>query len=229
LTLIVSGNAVVSVGSFRRLAKRLEGPGFQAELFRGLVDVGRKEKTLVQKTVTKQMAMKSYGFVSRNTRGTPRRALLAYDIYAYKGGQPIEDYKGLRVLKHGGKLSKAGNLGRNGSDRGSVQSGVWNVSRVFKRSFQGSSGGLFAVLPGTSGGKAPKALWTYGLKPKQGRDGSGKFKSTGKTYGKVRKLYGASLREEIAQGETLAVFMTTAAPALLVAIEKRLSKFLRFD
>ena len=55
-----------------------------------------------------------------NTRGTPKRAELAFEIYGVTGGQWIEEYKGLQALKSAGGQA----------DTGSVRSGVWNAPRI---------------------------------------------------------------------------------------------------
>ena len=100
------------------------------------------------------MATKRYGLVSANTRGTPKWAELVFEIHGVTGGQRIEEYKGLQVLKSAGGQA----------DGGAVQSGVWNSPRVFQRSFA-AKGSFFALLPGGSGKVAPRVLWTCGSKP----------------------------------------------------------------
>ena len=55
-----------------------------------------------------------------NTRGTPKRAELAFEIYGVTGGQRIEEYKGLQALKSAGGQA----------DTGSVRSGVWKPPRI---------------------------------------------------------------------------------------------------
>ena len=82
--------------------------------------------------------------MSSNTRGTPKRAELAFEIYGVTGGQRIEEYKGLQVLKSAGGQA----------DTGSVRSGVWNAQE-FQRSFA-AKGGFFALLPGGTGKVAPR-------------------------------------------------------------------------
>ena len=69
---------------------------------------------------SRQRATKRYGLVSSNTRGTPKRAELAFEIYGVTGGQRIEEYKGLQALKSAGGQA----------DTGSVRSGVWKPPRI---------------------------------------------------------------------------------------------------
>lgn len=214
--------------SFIRLSERLSEKRLQQELFRGVVDAGRKTKTRVQRAVTKQMALKAgnyQGYVVANTRGIPRKQLLAYDIFGVKGGQSIELYKGLRAVSSANRL----NAGRKGLERGTVRSSVWNNPRVFKRSFAGN-GGMFTMLPPSAGtsSRAPKALWTFGHKSSQPRGAGGKFASSGATYGKVRRLFGPSLMKEIPEDESLATFMADGPQLLEVAVSKRLTKLMRF-
>ncbi len=61
----------------------------------------------VQRAVHKQMATKRYGLVSANTRGSPKWAELAFEIHGVTGGQRIEAYKGLQVLKSAGGQAEA--------------------------------------------------------------------------------------------------------------------------
>ena len=79
-------------------AKALASERWRTEAFRAVVDAGRRTKTQVQRAVHKQMATRRYSMVTSNTRGTPKRADLAYEIYAFIGGQRIEEYKGLQAL-----------------------------------------------------------------------------------------------------------------------------------
>lgn len=214
--------------SFERMVDRLGDKRWKNEMFRGVVDAGRKTKTRVQKAVAKQMALKpgNYnGYVVAGTRGTPRKEILAFDIYGVKGGTDIEKYRGLRSVKASSKL----NVGRKGLERGMVRSGVWNNPRVFKRSFE-AGGRFYAMLPASAGAskRAPKALWTYGLKPDQPRGAGGRFASSGKTYGKIRALYGPSLMKELPEDESLATFMTVGPALLEQAVSKRVAALVRY-
>ncbi len=65
-------------------------------------------------------ATKRDTLVISNTRGTPKRAELAFEIYGVTGGQRIEEYKGLQALKSAGGQA----------DTGSVRSGVWKPPRI---------------------------------------------------------------------------------------------------
>ena len=71
-------------------------------------------------------------------------------------------------------------------------------------------------------------LWTYGLKPNQPRGEGGRFASQGKTYGKIRTLYGPSLMMEIPEDLSLATFMKEGPPLLEQAVMKRVAKLMRF-
>ena len=200
---------------------------FYREAERGLISAGRKTKTQVQRAVHKQMAMKPGTYqrlVSSRTRGKSQGKALRYEIFGISGGQPIAEYKGLRVLNRSGSASRKFNLARGGGDKGFVRSGVWNAPRTFKRSF-GHSGQTFAVLPGN--GKAPKILWTYGSKKGQPRGGDGRFQSTGRGYGKLRRLFGGSLMKEYGLGEALATFHRVAPVEMEKEISRRFEKLMR--
>lgn len=212
---------------FTSLAKRLESGKFTEQLFYGVVDAGRKTKTKVQKAVARQMAVKAgvySSYVVKNTRGIPRRAILAYDIFGVKGGIGVENYRGLRVVKGRSRKADAA-LPPGIFARGTVRSGVWNNPRIFKRSFE--NGGFKAMLPGGNG-RAPKSLWTFGLKPNQPRDSRGRFGATGIKYGKVRTLYGPSLLKEIPMGNSLETFFDFGPVELERQVAKRLTKILTF-
>ena len=229
MRVVGSGRNVEAIIGFRDMARILASERALIEAHRGVIDAGKKTKTQVQRAVYGQMALKSgrySSYVVRNTRGVPRRERLSYEIFGVKGGIRVENYKGLKVLARTGRASRAFNKGRGFSDRGLVRSGVWNMPRVFKRSFaQGE--GFFAILPG-KGGKAPKAFWTYGLKPDQPRGPGGRFAESGRTYGKVRRLFGPSLMKEIPQGETLRTFQRVAPPLLAEKVTKRMAKIMKF-
>lgn len=214
--------------SFRQVSERLSKPSFREELHRGVVDAGRKTKTGVQKAVTKQMNLKpgNYNsYVVAGTRGIPRKAILAFDIFGVKGGTDIEQYRGLRSVRKGNRL----NVGRSAADRGAVRSGVWNNPRIFKRSFE-SNGGFYATLPPSAGtsSRAPKALWTFGRKPSQPRGEGGKFASSGVKYGKIRRLFGPALMKEIPEDQSLDTFLQIGPQQLELHVGKRLEKLMRF-
>lgn len=232
MRIVVQKTNVQVILNWEESARALSSPKGRTEMFRGVVDAGRKTKTQVQRVVTKQMALKSGNYtryVVANTRGVPRKAQLAFDIFGVKGGAKIDLYKGLKSLVQTGKRAAALNAGRPDEDKGTVSSSVWNAPRVFKRSFA-TAGGWYAFRPKSAGGSttAPKIFWTYGLKQGQPRDADGKFASTGKTYGKVRQLYGPSMMKEIPQGDSLAAFQVVAPKLLEVSITKRLEKLARF-
>ena len=103
--------------------KSLASKRWETEAFRGVVDAGRKTKTQVQKAVHHQMASRRYSLVSANTRGTPKRAALAYEIWSPLRGQRIEEYKGLRALAQSGAAAALMNQGRSALDHGFVRVG----------------------------------------------------------------------------------------------------------
>lgn len=227
MRIVVSSKNLNVLVSAEKKARVLASGKWRTEAFRGVVDAGRRTKTQVQRAVHKQMATKQYGFVSGNTRGTPRQAALAYEIYALKGGQKVEIYKGLRALASGGLVAAKFNAGRAGSDAGFVRSGVWNAPRTFKRSFA-SNGGYFAMLPGGKAGPAPKALWTYGHKPNQPRTAAGRFAPSGQKYGRIRRLFGPALRDEIGKDQSLATFMRVGPALLEQKVMARMVKLMTF-
>ncbi|QPC87133.1 hypothetical protein GA830_10545 [Mesorhizobium sp. NBSH29] len=213
--------------SFQERAKLLGNKHWQTEAFRGVVDAGRKTKTQVQRSVHNQMAMKKYGFTAQNTRGTPRRAELAFEIYALKGGQRVEEYKGLRALSPGGSAAGKMNTGRSNSDAGFVKSSVWNSPRTFKRSFA-TNGGYFAMLPGGTSTKAPKMLWTFGAKKSQPRGAGGRFGKSSQRYGKIRRLFGPALRKELVKDQALSTFYRVGPKLLEDKVMKRMEKLIKF-
>jgi hypothetical protein len=227
LRLVVKKQNIRLVLTMQERAKLFANGRWRTEAFRGVVDAGRRTKTQVQRSAFKQMAMLKYGFVAQNTRGTPRQAKLAYEIYALKGGQRIEEYAGLRALATRGKTARRFNVDRDVSDKGFVRSGVWNKPRTFKRSFA-TNGGFFAMLPGGTRTTAPKSMWTYGSKPDQPRDPLGRFASPGRKYGKIRRLYGGALRKEIGKDQALATFHRVGPAMLEQKVTKRLARFLKF-
>lgn len=101
MRIVVSKHNVHLVLTMRQMTKVLSSPTFFTEAHRGVIDAGRKTKTQVQNAVYAQMAIKSKRFVTSNTRGVSNRPRLSYEISAFKGGQRIEMYKGLRALKFG--------------------------------------------------------------------------------------------------------------------------------
>lgn len=214
---------------FTKLSARLESGKLMTELHRGVVDAGRRTKTAVQRAAYQQMAVTPgnyQGYVVAGTKGIPRKEILAFDIFGVKGGASIDHYRGLRSVKATSRL----NAGFSATDRGAVQSGVWNNPRIFKRSFEGTSGGYYATLPASAGtaARAPMALWTFGLKPNQPRGAGGRFASSGVTYGKVRKLFGPSLMKEIPEDESLATFYRVGVDHLEREVTKRLTKLMKF-
>ena len=231
MRLVASGNFVKGVLSYRETVQALRSKRFRTEAHRGVIDAGRKVKTRIQHVVYKQMALKPgkyTSYVVSNTRGVPKSGNLSFEIYGVKGGIKVENYKGLRVLKSGGKAAAAMNANKTSADKGFVKSGVWNSPRTFKRSF-GAAKGYFAVLPGGgSSSRAPKALWTFGRKPNQPRSGDGKFAKSSTTYGKIRRLFGPSLMKEIPKDQSLQTFRKEAPPLLKKHVEKRIAKFMRF-
>lgn len=215
--------------AFTKLSQRLSKGTLTNDLHRGVVDAGRKTKTGVQRAVAKQMALQPgqyQGYVVTNTRGIPRKQILAFDIFAVKGGQDIQKYRGLRSVKSSNRL----NVGRSAIERGTVRSGVWNNPRVFKRSFETGKGNFYAMLPPSAGtsSRAPKVLWTFGRKANQPRGAGGKFASSGVQYGKVRRLFGPSLMKEIAEDDSLQTFYDIGPKHLEIEVTKRLTKLMRF-
>lgn len=227
MRVVVTKQNVKLVLTMKERADLFRNGRWKTEGFRGVVDAGRRTKTQVQRAVHQQMATKKYGFVSGATRGTPRREELAFEIYALKGGQRIEEYKGLQALKISGRTAARYNSGRDDGDAGFVRSGVWNAPRTFKRSFA-ANGGFFATLPGGKSGTAPKALWTFGNKPDQPRGADGRFASSGKKYGKIRRLFGPAIRKEIVKDKALATFQNVAPRMLEQKVVPRLAKLIRF-
>ncbi|THK38665.1 hypothetical protein EHS39_09160 [Ensifer sp. MPMI2T] len=232
MRIIRSGTKLHLVLSFRDMARHLASERGRTELHRGVIDAGRKVKTRVQRATVHQMALKAgnyQSYVVAGTRGVPRKATLSYEIFGVKGGSKIENYKGLMSVKSGGRAARRMNAGRKIFDQGTVRSGVWNNPRVFKRSFA-NAGGFFAMRPPSAGTSsvAPKALWTYGLKPGQPRGADGRFTPRGVRYGKVRRLFGPSLMKEIPKDESLAIFLKDGPVLLEQAVSKRLTKLMRF-
>ncbi len=223
---VVKKHNVHLILTMQERAELLKSKRWRTEAFRSVVDAGRLTKTQVQRAVHHQMATKKYGFVIANIRGTPRQADLAYEIYALKGGQSIELYRGLQALSGKGRTQAPYNEGRIAVDRGLVRSGAWNAPRVFKRSFA-AAGGFFAMLPGTRS-TAPKALWTFGHKPDQARDGGGRFAKSGKKYGPIRRLYGPAIRKEIPMDELLATFQRVGPRLLEEKVMKRMARLIKF-
>ncbi len=230
--IVVKKTNVKLVLSLRDRAALFGSGDWRKHANRGVIDAGRKTKTQVQRAVRQQMALKDghyQSYVVDGTRGVPRQARLAYEIFGLAGGQRVEIYKGLRALKLSGAAAARFNSGRGGGDAGTVRSGVWNAPRVFKRSFA-TANGFFAMLPARAGGSgtAPRALWTFGAKPDQSRDAAGRFASSGIKYGKVRRLYGPALRKEIPKDASLATFLRVAPVELEQKVMKRLTPLMRF-
>lgn len=232
MRIVQRGQNLHLILSFRDMAKHLTNERGRTELHRGVIDAGRKVKTKVQRAVNRQMALKpgNYNsYVVAGTRGVPRKENMSFEIFGVKHGTRIENYKGLMSVKQGGRAARRMNKGRDAGNKGTVRSAVWNNPRVFKRSFATGTG-FFAFRPasaGTSKG-TPKALWTFGLKEGQPRGAGGKFASSGKTYGKVRRLFGPSLMKEIPKDDSLAVFIADGPKLLEAAVSKRLTKLMRF-
>lgn len=229
MRIVVGRSNLRSLKSFEKMADLLASERARTELMRGVIDGGRKTKTPVQRAVFVQMGLKAGNYNSHvvaGTRGIPRKELLAYDIFGVKHGAPIEAYKGLRSVSRGNKMNK----GRKADERGVVRSGVWNNPRIFKRSFEGNAGGFYAMRPASAGtsSRAPKALWTFGLKVGQPRGERGRFAATNVQYGKVRKLFGPSLMKEIPEDQSLATFVTVGPVNLEQAVMKRVTKLMRF-
>lgn len=227
--IVVGKSNLRALKSFEKMAALIGSARTRTELMRGVIDAGRKTKTPVQRAVFKQMGLKAGNYNSHvvaGTKGIPRKEILAYDIFGVKAGAKIEAYKGLRSVSRGNKL----NVGRQQAERGMVRSGVWNNPRIFKRSFEGNAGGFYAIRPASAGTstRAPKPLWTFGLKAAQPRGERGRFASPNVQYGKVRKLFGPSLMKEIPEDQSLATFMTVGPVHLEQAVVKRVSKLMRF-
>lgn len=226
MRIVVRKHRVELILSMKERAELFANGRWKVEAFRGLDAAGRRTKTRVQKAVHHQMATKKYSFVSGSTRGVANQGALTYEIFAFKGGQRIEEYKGLQALKITGAAAARLNANRDALDQGSVRSGVWNVPRVFKRSFA-TGNGYFAMLPG-KGGRASKLLWTYGSKPDQPRDDKGRFAPSNRTYGPIRRLFGPALRKELPKDESLATFQAVAPVMMEQKIVPRLAKLMKF-
>ncbi|OXS99097.1 hypothetical protein B7H23_12900 [Notoacmeibacter marinus] len=204
----------------RTTAKMADGRS-KKDAQRGLIDAARRTRTASARAVKKQAGFKRYGDV-REAIFTRNVSPLVVEIGSVQGGQPVEEYKGLRSMKAGGAAARR--IG--GDDTGNVRSGVWNNPRVFKRSFA-ANGGFFAVLPGQSK-RAPRVLWTYGSKPDQPRDSGGRFASSGRTYGPVRRLLGPAVNKELVKDDSLRTFRKTTGRELKLQVGKRMSKLMRF-
>jgi hypothetical protein len=140
---------------------------------------------------------------------------MQFRIFSEAGGARIEEYKGLK--------SKSGRLAS--LETGGVSSGVWNRPRTFKRSFA-TGNGYFAMLPGKLD-KAPRMLWTFGAKD-QARDAQGRFAKMNRTYGPIRRLFGAALRDEIVKDDSRATFERVAPMMLEQKVVPRLAKLMKF-
>lgn len=202
---------------FAKKVKVLTDGKWKVEAFRGLDAAGRKTKTQVQRAVHGQMAMKSYQFVSGSTRGVASQGELTYHISSVKGGQRIEEYKGLKSVKSGRLASL---------EAGGVSSAVWNRPRIFQRSFA-TEAGYFAMLPGEQKKQAPRILWTPGAKD-QARDAKGRFADMGRTYGPIRRLFGPALRDEIVKDDSRSTFEKVAPVMLEQKVVPRLAKLMKF-
>lgn len=223
---VKSGNSLLLVVKFREAAERLASKQGRMELYRGVVDAGRKVKTPVQKTVVKQMNLKPgqyQSYVVANTRGVGRQPILAYDIFSVKGGIKAENYRGLRSVRAGSKLNQTIAKG----DRGTVRSDVWNNPRIFKRSFE-KNGRFYMMRSREDGVKAPRILWTRDDRSWQPRSSNGRFASTGTKWGKIRQLYGPALSQEIPQDDSAEMFEALGPKLLEEAVARRVTKLMRF-
>lgn len=228
MRIVTTGRNVKAIMQFRDLAVTLD-KRWKTEAQRGLIDAGRRTKTRVQRAVFRQMGLKpgNYtGFVVQHTRGVSQKRHLAYEIFSHRGGAKIDKYKGLKSLEPRGAAARRMNEGRDVGDRGTVSSAVWNRPRVFKRSFAYNSG-FFAMLPGRTH-KAPRMFWTYGWKKNQPRGAGGRFAKSDRKYGKIRRLFGASLAKEIPQGDSLSTFQQVAPVMMQTHIGKRMAKIMKY-
>lgn len=204
--------------SMQRVLGRLSDGSWRKEVGRGVIDAGRRTKTATSKAAAEQMAAKSTQKVGRNVRGAARDEGLAFETFAVKGGERIDEYRGLRVLKPSRKVI--------GPMAGTVASGVWNSPRTFFRSFA-ANGGYFQQIEGSSKTLHP-ALWTFGAKTTQPRDDGGRFGKSNQTYGKIERLYGGSIKKELVKDDSLATFHRVAPAMLVEKVVPRLEKLLRF-
>ena len=62
----------------------------------------------------------------------------------------------------------------------------------------------------------------------QPRDASGRFAPSGRTYGRVRRLFGPSLMKEIVKDEALATFERVGPPLLADKVLARMNRLLDF-
>lgn len=106
--------------------RRLYGPRKHQVIRETLMAAGGKTRTRVRRALRQQMGTKRIGVINRNTRSYLSDGGRAYVIEGRGKGLPIEEFKGLRVLRRG------------------VRAAPWNVARVFKRSF--ANGGFRARL-----------------------------------------------------------------------------------
>lgn len=238
MRIVVGRSDLRPLKGFERLVDLLASNRGRGELFRGVVDAGRKTKTPVQKAVFRQMGLKPGTYnsvVVAGTRGIPRRELLAYDIYGVKGGQKIQLYKGLKVQKIFVPQSGAHRYSkvRAQINPGTIGSAIWNVPRVFQRSYSSGSN-LFAIRANDGGGpgKAPRTLWSHDERKWQPRDmATGRFLPDPKNrlnWAASRILYGPSLMKEIPEDQSLITFLTVGPANLEVAVMKRVTKLMRF-
>jgi len=229
MRIVRTGSGLQLIGRFARMSEALASDRGRTEMNRGVIDAGRKVKTLVQRAVSHQMALNPgtyQSYVVGGTRGIPRQQILAFDIFGVKGGTDAASYKGLRAVSAGNTLNK----GRKGFERGTVKSSMWNQPRIFKRSFATAKGDFYAVRPASEGttSTAPRIFWTFGKKADQPRGPRGRFAKSGQKYGKIRRLYGPSLMMEIPEDESLETFMAQGPQILAVSVERRLVKLMRF-
>jgi hypothetical protein len=211
---------IAGLRSMQKVVGRLSDGAWKREAHRGVIDAGRRTETKVLKAEQQQLGLRTYGALRSRVRHASDDANLSYSITSAAGGQRIEEYRGLRALKSSGRA-----LGATGL----VSAAPWNAPRTFKRSFA-ANGGFFAMLPGGGSKKAPRMLWTPGVKVGQKRDDHGRFIISGsaRTFGPIRRLFGASIKKELVRGETLETFNTVAPAMLVEKVVPRMEKLLRF-
>lgn len=217
---------------FQQVSKKLGEPRLRKELHRAVIDAGRQTRTQVQRAVAQQMAVAPGAYqryVVANMRFRSNQSQLSATLLASEKGGQITDFKGLRALKAGGRASRVANRGRGFP--GQVRSGVWNNSRVFKRSYEGAGGGYFALIRanGARGNSTmPKAFWTHDSRANQDRDAQGRFAKMGAQKWRTRRLRGPALNKELDKDQSLATFMRVGPEKLERLVTRKMVSIMKW-
>jgi hypothetical protein len=190
-----------------RSAETLATPAkYERALHEGVRAAGDKVRTVVRKTLHKQMGTKKYGMIVKATRSYIP-APMSYAIDGAGKGLPITDFpvKGSKAAsvrwspKEHWRLQKRSKDGRFGAMKAGNDAGVtgrpWSVVHRFARSYQDGEGVFRAHLPG-------------------------------KKKGKGRRLFGPSPAKEIIKDATAAAFERDGPRELETQIGKRLARIL---